>query len=151
MLEQQENVEEVLEVVAEQTTLTTTIGSSVDEFNELFSRVDTLESAKVAISLNMSGYEFKTDGEAVRGIFMGFTEITVKDPAVEGGLKKVPAIKWIGSDRQVKFNAGKNLVAQFVDQDVQPKTSVLITLEKQVPAKSGTGKVKVYKVDILAN
>jgi len=124
--------------------------TTAEDFAKLLERADNLEDAPIAISLNMSGYEFKTIGEKVRGVFLGFTAITVKDASVEGGLKEIEAIKWLGSDRQVKFNAGKNLVAQFVDQNVAPNTAVQIELVDEVAAKAGTGKVKVYKVDILA-
>lgn len=104
-----------------------------------------LEDAEVAFQINSEYFEFKTEGEKVRGVFMGAVPVTFKDKQNPGQYKNETAVRWIGKDRKMYLCAGAALVNELTKAGVNQGTPI----EIEYTGKGKDGQVKLYNVSVL--
>jgi hypothetical protein len=103
------------------------------------SRLDTMQSG---VSMNAKYKEFTTEGETVRGVYLGEKTI-VKGKGDER--KEIIGVTWIDNSKQVWINAGVTLRKQF--EYIPSGTPVEITYTESI--KVEVGKAKIYEVKPL--
>lgn len=99
-----------------------------------------LDKMETGISLAPRYFEFEAPGDSVRGVFVGFKNLTLSD-------RETTAVLWMDKDMNVFLNSGVNLVDTFQGVGLEIGAPVEITyVEKK---KVERGSVKVYDVRIL--
>ena len=123
-------------------TETTEIQVSGDamNFEELVAKSEGLNKLKPVITLTAEYIELEKPEDSFRGVYIGLGEISVTDQAT-GELKQKTSARFL-IDKQVKFNAGVNLVRECKNLDVG--TPVEVTYVKK------EGQVKIYSVSLLS-
>ncbi|TAE29143.1 MAG: hypothetical protein EAZ92_07015 [Candidatus Kapaibacterium sp.] len=103
------------------------------------SRLETMQSG---VSMNAKYKEFTTEGETVRGVYLGEKTI-VKGKGDDR--KEIIGVTWIDNLKQVWINAGVTLRKQF--EHIPSGTPVEITYTESI--KVEIGKAKIYEVKPL--
>lgn len=101
-----------------------------------------LTKLKVAINLSPEYIELVKPGESFRGIFWGFTEITVNDQ-VTGEQRTIPAAAFL-VDKSIRINAGVALVGECRKSGIDKGTPVEVTFKEK------KGNLKIYSLTLLA-
>ena len=114
---------------------------SVDpiNFGELVAKSEGLTKLKPLMNLTADYVELEKPEDSFRGIYIGVGEINVTDQST-GELASKESARFL-IDKQVKINAGVNLVRQI--KDVPVGTAVEVTYTKK------EGNVKIYSVTLL--
>jgi hypothetical protein len=95
-----------------------------------------LETLKPAISLTPSYREFNTEGETLRGVFLGLKTVQKKDEA--GNKIPLACVQWL-----VYLNAGVTLVGAFEQSQILPGTAI------EIEYQGKRDRAKVFAVRIL--
>ena len=85
-----------------------------------------LKQLKAAINLSPEYIEMAKPGESFRGIFWGFTEITVNDQ-VSGEQRTIPAAAFL-VDKAIRINDGVALVGECKKSGIDKGTPVEVSL-----------------------
>jgi 3-methyladenine DNA glycosylase Tag len=101
-----------------------------------------LTKLKAAINLSPEYIELVKPGESFRGIFWGFTEITVNDQ-VTGDQRTLPAAAFL-VDKSIRINAGVALVGECKKSGIDKGTPVEVTFKEK------KGNLKIYSLTLLA-
>ena len=101
-----------------------------------------LTKLKAAINLSPEYIELVKPGESFRGIFWGFTEITVNDQ-VTGEQRTIPAAAFL-VDKAIRINAGVALVGECKKSGIDKGTPVEVTFKEK------KGNLKIYSLTLLA-
>jgi 3-methyladenine DNA glycosylase Tag len=101
-----------------------------------------LKQLKAAINLSPEYIEMAKPGESFRGIFWGFTEITVNDQ-VSGEQRTIPAAAFL-VDKAIRINAGVALVGECKKSGIDKGTPVEVTFKEK------KGNLKIYSLTLLA-
>lgn len=101
-----------------------------------------LTKLKVAINLSPEYIELVKPGESFRGIFWGFTEITVNDQ-VTGEQRTIAAAAFL-VDKSIRINAGVALVGECRKSGIDKGTPVEVTFKEK------KGNLKIYSLTLLA-
>lgn len=109
---------------------------------EMLEASTNLAKLKVAINLSPEYIELVKPGESFRGIFWGFTEITVNDQ-VTGEQRTIPAAAFL-VDKAIRINAGVALVGECKKSGIDKGTPV------EVIFKEKKGNLKIYSLTLLA-
>jgi hypothetical protein len=125
------------EVSNSETTLA--IGSDVTNLNQLMSMSEGLEKLTPVMTLTADYIEMVNVGDKFRGVYIGVGEINVTDKAT-GELKPLVCARFI-VDKQVKINAGVNLVREL--KNVPQGTPIEVEFSKK------DGNVKIYSITLL--
>lgn len=100
-----------------------------------------LDKQKENVSVTLHSLQFDSVGDKFRGVFAGFTKISVRDEGSDE-LRPLDAVV-LFRDKKAHFNAGSNLVGQFKSGLVPKGAAVQIEfLEKD-------NRTKVYEVTLL--
>lgn len=103
-----------------------------------------IEEMEPGVSLAPTYFEFENTGDSVRGVFIGYKQLTVQDAERDGELKEITAVGWMNLDESVSVNAGVSLVGIFQQSGIQIGTPVEITFKGRKKVERGS--VKVYDV-----
>jgi hypothetical protein len=125
----------------------TALTVSQAQLKEIHKRAENLSNMSAGVSLNPRYYEFENAGDTVRGVFLGFKQLTMTDRAT-GKPKAVNAVMWMDETKSVFVNAGASLVGIFTEVDVPQFHGVQIEYTGETKTKSGNN-VKIYDVRIL--
>ena len=109
---------------------------------ELLEASANLTTLKVAINLSPEYIELVKAGESFRGIFWGFTEITVNDQ-VTGEQRTISAAAFL-VDKAIRINAGVALVGECKKSGIDKGTPVEVTFKEK------KGNLKIYSLTLLA-
>ena len=101
-----------------------------------------LTKQKVAITLSPEYIELVKPGEFFRGIFWGFSEMTVNDQ-VTGEQRVIPAAAFL-VDKAIKINGGVALVSMCQKSGIEKGTPVEVTFKEK------KGNLKIYSLTLLA-
>ena len=101
-----------------------------------------LKQLKAAINLSPEYIEMAKPGESFRGIFWGFTEITVNDQ-VSDEQRTIPAAAFL-VDKAIRINAGVALVGECKKSGIDKGTPVEVTFKEK------KGNLKIYSLTLLA-
>jgi len=101
-----------------------------------------LTKLKVAITLSPEYIELVKPGESFRGIFWGFSEMTVNDQ-VTGEQRIIPAAAFL-VDKAIKINGGVALVGECKKSGIEKGTPVEVTFKEK------KGNLKIYSLTLLA-
>ena len=101
-----------------------------------------LSKLKTAISLSPEYIELAKPGESFRGIFWGFTQITVNDQ-VTGEQRTIDAAAFL-VDKAIRINAGVALVSECKKAGIEKGTPLEVTYKEK------KGNLKVYGLTLLA-
>ena len=101
-----------------------------------------LSSLKTAINLSPEYIELAKPGESFRGIFWGFTEITVNDQ-VTGEQRQIPAAAFL-VDKCIRINGGVALVSECKKAGIDKGTPLEVTFKEK------KGNLKIYSLTLLA-
>lgn len=101
-----------------------------------------LTKLKAAINLSPEYIELVKAGESFRGIFWGFTEITVNDQ-VTGEQRTIAAAAFL-VDKAIRINAGVALVGECKKSGIDKGTPVEVTFKEK------KGNLKIYSLTLLA-
>jgi 3-methyladenine DNA glycosylase Tag len=101
-----------------------------------------LSKLKTAINLSPEYIELVKVGESFRGIFWGFTEITVNDQ-VTGEQRTIPAAAFL-VDKSIRINAGVALVSECKKAGIDKNTPLEVTFKEK------KGNLKIYSLTLLA-
>ena len=101
-----------------------------------------LSSLKTAINLSPEYIELSKPGENFRGIFWGFTEITVNDQ-VTGEQRQIPAAAFL-VDKCIRINGGVALVSECKKAGIDKGTPLEVTFKEK------KGNLKIYSLTLLA-
>ena len=101
-----------------------------------------LKQLKAAINLSPEYIELVKPGESFRGIFWGFTEITVNDQ-VSDEQRTIPAAAFL-VDKAIKINGGVALVSMCQKSGIEKGTPVEVTFKEK------KGNLKIYSLTLLA-
>jgi len=101
-----------------------------------------LTKLKVTINLSPEYIELVKPGESFRGIFWGFTEITVNDQ-VTGEQRTIAAAAFL-VDKAIRINAGVALVGECRKSGIDKGTPVEVTFKEK------KGNLKIYSLTLLA-
>jgi 3-methyladenine DNA glycosylase Tag len=101
-----------------------------------------LTKLKAAINLSPEYIELVKAGESFRGIFWGFTEITVNDQ-VSDEQRTIPAAAFL-VDKSIRINAGVALVGECRKSGIDKGTPVEVTFKEK------KGNLKIYSLTLLA-
>ena len=101
-----------------------------------------LTKLKAAINLSPEYIELTKAGESFRGIFYGFTEITVNDQ-VTGEQRTIPAAAFL-VNKAIRINAGVALVGECKKSGIEKGTPVEVTFKEK------KGNLKIYSLTLLA-
>ena len=101
-----------------------------------------LSSLKTAINLSPGYIELSKPGENFRGIFWGFTEITVNDQ-VTGEQRQIPAAAFL-VDKCIRINGGVALVSECKKAGIDKGTPLEVTFKEK------KGNLKIYSLTLLA-
>ena len=100
-----------------------------------------LSKLKTAINLSPEYIELAKQGENFRGIFWGFTEITVNDQ-VTGEQRTIPAAAFL-VDKSIRINAGVALVSECKKAGIDKGTPLEVTFKEK------KGNLKIYSLTLL--
>lgn len=100
-----------------------------------------LASLKTAINLSPEYIELVKPGENFRGIFWGFTEITVNDQ-VSDEQRTIPAAAFL-VDKSIRINAGVALVSECKKAGINKGTPLEVTFKEK------KGNLKIYSLTLL--
>lgn len=100
-----------------------------------------LSKLKTAINLSPEYIELAKPGESFRGIFWGFTEITVNDQ-VTGEQRQIPAAAFL-VDKAIRINAGVALVSECKKAGIDKGTPLEVTFKEK------KGNLKIYSLTLL--
>ena len=100
-----------------------------------------LSSLKTAINLSPEYIELAKTGERFRGIFWGFTEITVNDQ-VTGEQRTIPAAAFL-IEKAIRINAGVALVSECKKAGIDKGTPLEVTFKEK------KGNLKIYSLTLL--
>lgn len=109
-------------------------------FAEMVAKSENLKKLKPVMTLTADYIELEKPEDSFRGVYIGLGEINVTDEST-GELKTKTSARFL-VDKQVKINAGVNLVREC--QNVPVGTPVEVTYVKK------EGKVKIYSVSLLS-
>lgn len=109
---------------------------------EMLEASTNLAKLKVAINLSPEYIELVKPGESFRGIFWGFTEITVNDQVT--GEQRVIAAAAFLVDKAIRINAGVALVGECKKSGIDKGTPVEVTFKEK------KGNLKIYSLTLLA-
>ena len=109
---------------------------------EMLEASSNLSKLKTAINLSPEYIELAKPGESFRGIFWGFTEITVNDQ-VTGEQRTIPAAAFL-VEKTIRINAGVALVSECKKAGIDKGTPV------EVIFKEKKGNLKIYSLTLLA-
>ena len=101
-----------------------------------------LSNLKTAINLSPEYIELSKPGESFRGIFWGFTEMTVNDQ-VTGEQRTMPAAAFL-VDKCIRINAGVALVSECKKAGIDKGTPLEVTFKEK------KGNLKIYSLTLLA-
>ena len=101
-----------------------------------------LTKLKAAINLSPEYIELVKAGESFRGIFWGFTEITVNDQVTDEQ-RTIPAAAFL-VDKAIRINAGVALVGECKKSGIDKGTPVEVTFKEK------KGNLKIYSLTLLA-
>lgn len=96
---------------------------------------------KEVVSLTNEYIELEKPGDAFKGIFVGFMEMSVTNK-VTGELRQMSAAQFI-IDKKMFINGGVNLVSQLTKSNVLSGTPLKVTYARK------DGNVKVYELTLL--
>ena len=100
-----------------------------------------LASLKTAINLSPEYIELAKPGENFRGIFWGFTEITVNDQVTDEQ-RTIPAAAFL-VDKAIRINAGVALVSECKKAGIDKGTPLEVTFKEK------KGNLKIYSLTLL--
>jgi 3-methyladenine DNA glycosylase Tag len=100
-----------------------------------------LSKLKTAINLSPEYIELTKPGENFRGIFWGFTEITVNDQ-VSGEQRQIPAAAFL-VDKAIRINGGVALVSECKKAGIDKGTPLEVTFKEK------KGNLKIYSLTLL--
>ena len=100
-----------------------------------------LSKLKTAINLSPEYIELAKPGENFRGIFWGFTEITVNDQ-VSDEQRTIPAAAFL-VDKSIRINAGVALVSECKKAGIDKGTPLEVTFKEK------KGNLKIYSLTLL--
>jgi hypothetical protein len=100
-----------------------------------------LSKLKTAINLSPEYIELAKPGEFFRGIFWGFTEITVNDQ-VTGEQRTIPAAAFL-VEKTIRINAGVALVSECKKAGINKGTPLEVTFKEK------KGNLKIYSLTLL--
>ena len=100
-----------------------------------------LSKLKTAINLSPEYIELAKAGESFRGIFWGFTEITVNDQ-VSDEQRTIPAAAFL-VDKSIRINAGVALVSECKKAGIDKGTPLEVTFKEK------KGNLKIYSLTLL--
>jgi len=109
---------------------------------EMLEASSNLSKLKTAINLSPEYIELAKVGESFRGIFWGFTEITVNDQ-VTGEQRTIPAAAFL-VEKTIRINAGVALVSECKKAGIDKGMPV------EVIFKEKKGNLKIYSLTLLA-
>jgi len=109
---------------------------------EMLEASSNLSKLKTAINLSPEYIELAKPGESFRGIFWGFTEITVNDQ-VSGEQRTIPAAAFL-VDKAIRINAGVALVSECKKAGVEKGSPIEVTFKEK------KGNLKIYSLTLLA-
>jgi len=101
-----------------------------------------LSNLKTAINLSPEYIELAKQGESFRGIFWGFTEITVNDQVTDEQ-RQIPAAAFL-VDKCIRINAGVALVSECKKAGIDKGTPLEVTFKEK------KGNLKIYSLTLLA-
>ena len=101
-----------------------------------------LSQLTAAINLSPEYIELVKPGESFRGIFWGFTEITVNDQ-VSDEQRTIAAAAFL-VDKAIRINAGVALVGECKKSGIDKGTPVEVTFKEK------KGNLKIYSLTLLA-
>lgn len=110
--------------------------------NEMLEASANLKSLKAAINLSPEYIELVKAGESFRGIFWGFTSITVNDQ-VTGEQRTIDAAAFL-IEKAIRINAGVALVSECKKSGIDRGTPVEVTYKEK------KGNLKIYSLTLLA-
>ena len=99
-------------------------------------------SLKTAINLSPEYIELAKPGESFRGIFWGFTEITVNDQVTDEQ-RQIPAAAFL-VDKCIRINGGVALVSECKKAGIDKGTPLEVTFKEK------KGNLKIYSLTLLA-
>lgn len=102
---------------------------------------DKLDLLHEQIILTSQGISLDKVGEFFRGIFWGFSTMTVKD-AVTNEIKEIPAVQFL-INKQIRINGGAALVSELKKINPSRGTKLSVTFAKK------EGNLKIYSVSLL--
>ena len=100
-----------------------------------------LKQLKAAINLSPEYIELAKPGENFRGIFWGFTEITVNDQVTDEQ-RTIPAAAFL-VDKSIRINAGVALVSECKKAGIDKGTPLEVTFKEK------KGNLKIYSLTLL--
>ena len=109
---------------------------------EMLEASSNLSKLKTAINLSPEYIELAKPGESFRGIFWGFTEITVNDQ-VTGEQRTIPAAAFL-VDKSIRINAGVALVSECKKAGIEKGAPIEVTFKEK------KGNLKLYSLTLLA-
>lgn len=112
------------------------------EYDQFLATAQNLATYKATISIASKYYEFTKQGESVRGVFLGLTEILKRSDS--GDLQKLECVQWLAADGSIYLNGGAALLSTF-RQFVPPKGCPI-----EIIYEGKKGHCKIYDVKILA-
>lgn len=108
---------------------------------EMLEASSNLSKLKTAINLSPEYIELAKVGESFRGIFWGFTEITVNDQ-VTGEQRTIPAAAFL-VEKTIRINAGVALVSECKKAGIDKGTPLEVTFKEK------KGNLKIYSLTLL--
>lgn len=108
---------------------------------EMLEASSNLSKLKTAINLSPEYIELAKPGESFRGIFWGFTEITVNDQ-VTGEQRTIPAAAFL-VEKTIRINAGVALVSECKKAGIDKGTPLEVTFKEK------KGNLKLYSLTLL--
>jgi len=108
---------------------------------EMLEASSNLSKLKTAINLSPEYIELAKVGESFRGIFWGFTEITVNDQ-VTGEQRTIPAAAFL-VEKTIRINAGVALVSECKKAGIDKGTPLEVTFKEKKE------KLKLYSLTLL--
>lgn len=109
---------------------------------EMLEASSNLSKLKTAINLSPEYIELVKQGESFRGIFWGFTQITVNDQ-VTGEQRTIDAAAFL-VDKAIRINAGVALVSECKKAGISKGTPIEVTFKEK------KGNLKIYSLTLLA-
>ena len=115
------------------------VGVEIPNLDEMVAKSEGLSKLKPVMNLTAEYIELEKPEDSFRGVYIGTSEISVTDKNT-GEMRKLTSARFL-IDKQVKINAGVNLVREL--KDVPVGTPVEITYLRK------DGNVKIYSVTLL--
>lgn len=109
---------------------------------EMLEASSNLSALNKAINLSPEYIELVKTGESFRGIFWGFTEITVNDQIT--GEQRVIAAAAFLVEKAIRINAGMALVSECKKAGISKGTPLEVTFKEK------KGNLKIYSLTLLA-